>query len=118
MAEVNISCEVIRPITSLHVWLRTASSALALEPAAAEAPELSQGSDAALAALMRGACALLMPSFAEGFGWLAQIGLFVMLGLLATPREFAGMILPALTIGLVMGASLLRYVRAATLDAL
>ena len=27
-------------------------------------------------------------SFAEGFGWLAQIGLFIMLGLLATPGEF------------------------------
>lgn len=33
-----------------YVGLRTASSALALEPAAAEAPELSQGSDAAFAA--------------------------------------------------------------------
>ena len=27
-------------------------------------------------------------SFAEGFGWLAQIGLFIMLGLLASPGEF------------------------------
>jgi potassium/hydrogen antiporter len=27
-------------------------------------------------------------SFAEGFGWLAQIGLFVMLGLLASPSRF------------------------------
>lgn len=33
-----------------YVGLRTASSALALEPAAAEAPELWEGSDAALAA--------------------------------------------------------------------
>jgi cell volume regulation protein A len=27
-------------------------------------------------------------SFAEGFGWLAQIGLFIMLGLLASPGDF------------------------------
>jgi cell volume regulation protein A len=29
-------------------------------------------------------------SFVEGIGWLAQIGLFVMLGLLATPETFEG----------------------------
>ena len=41
-------------------------------------------------------------SFAEGFAWLAQIGLFVMLGLLATPRELGGAVLPALGVGLVL----------------
>jgi cell volume regulation protein A len=40
--------------------------------------------------------------FVEGVGWLAQIGLFVMLGLLATPRELGGSILPALGVGLVL----------------
>jgi potassium/hydrogen antiporter len=40
--------------------------------------------------------------FAEGIGWLAQIGLFVMLGLLATPSDLASSILPALAVGLVL----------------
>ena len=34
--------------------------------------------------------------FAEGVGWLAQIGLFVMLGLLASPSRLPAQILPAL----------------------
>ncbi|MZE81097.1 potassium/proton antiporter [Streptomyces xinghaiensis] len=38
-------------------------------------------------------------SFAEGTGWLAQIGLFVMLGLLVDPSELASAVLPALVIG-------------------
>ncbi|CAL9379298.1 potassium/proton antiporter [Streptomyces sp. enrichment culture] len=41
-------------------------------------------------------------SFAEGTGWLAQIGLFVMLGLLVDPSELPGAILPALVVGLVL----------------
>ncbi|MEU5201858.1 MULTISPECIES: potassium/proton antiporter [Streptomyces] len=41
-------------------------------------------------------------SFAEGAGWLAQIGLFVMLGLLVDPSELAGAVLPALVVGLVL----------------
>jgi len=40
--------------------------------------------------------------FIEGMGWLAQIGLFVMLGLLATPSNLGGSILPALGVGLVL----------------
>ncbi|RFS84580.1 potassium/proton antiporter [Actinomadura spongiicola] len=40
--------------------------------------------------------------FAEGVGWLAQIGLFVMLGLLASPSELPGQIVPALVIGFVL----------------
>ena len=39
--------------------------------------------------------------FAEGVGWLAQIGLFVMLGLLASPSRLPAQILPALLVGLV-----------------
>jgi cell volume regulation protein A len=35
-------------------------------------------------------------------GWLAQIGLFVLLGLLASPSEMADQILPAIVIGLVL----------------
>jgi cell volume regulation protein A len=40
--------------------------------------------------------------FAEGAAWLAQIGLFVMLGLLATPSELGSSVLPALGIGLAL----------------
>jgi len=40
--------------------------------------------------------------FAEGLGWIAQIGMFVLLGLLVTPHELGGDILPALLIGLVL----------------
>lgn len=40
--------------------------------------------------------------FAEGVAWIAQIGLFTMLGLLATPTRLPGQILPALLIGLVL----------------
>lgn len=41
-------------------------------------------------------------SFAEGLGWLAQIGLFVLLGLLVDPSELARDLLPAIVIGLVL----------------
>jgi cell volume regulation protein A len=37
--------------------------------------------------------------FAEGIAWLAQIGLFVMLGLLVTPSRLGGAVLPALAVG-------------------
>jgi cell volume regulation protein A len=40
--------------------------------------------------------------FVEGIGWLAQIGLFVMLGLLATPSRLVSAIGPALGIGLAL----------------
>ncbi len=41
-------------------------------------------------------------SFAEGLGWLAQIGLFVMLGLLATPSDLPRAVVPAVIVGLVL----------------
>jgi potassium/hydrogen antiporter len=41
-------------------------------------------------------------SFAEGLGWLAQIGLFVLLGLLVTPHRLPQQVLPALAVGLVL----------------
>ncbi|HEX2286316.1 MAG TPA: potassium/proton antiporter [Mycobacterium sp.] len=41
-------------------------------------------------------------SFAEGLGWLAQIGLFVLLGLLVDPSELAAELVPAIVIGLVL----------------
>ncbi|NKI43341.1 potassium/proton antiporter [Streptomyces sp. LD120] len=40
--------------------------------------------------------------FAEGLGWIAQIGMFVLLGLLVTPHDMADDIWPALVIGLVL----------------
>ncbi|CAM5726741.1 potassium/proton antiporter [Streptomyces hirsutus] len=40
--------------------------------------------------------------FAEGLGWLAQIGMFVLLGLLVSPHELGDDIVPALIIGLVL----------------
>ena len=40
--------------------------------------------------------------FADGLAWLAQIGLFVMLGLLAVPSRLGSDILPALVIGVVL----------------
>jgi cell volume regulation protein A len=39
--------------------------------------------------------------FAEGIGWLAQIGLFVLLGLLASPHRLPAQIVPALVVGAV-----------------
>lgn len=41
-------------------------------------------------------------SFAEGTGWLAQIGLFVMLGLLVTPSDLPAAVVPAVVVGLVL----------------
>ncbi|HEX5772416.1 MAG TPA: cation:proton antiporter, partial [Nocardioidaceae bacterium] len=44
--------------------------------------------------------------FAEGMAWLAQIGLFVLLGLLASPSRLPDALLPALVVGggLLLGA--------------
>jgi potassium/hydrogen antiporter len=41
-------------------------------------------------------------SFAEGVGWLAQIGLFVLLGLLVNPSDLKDDIVPAIVVGLVL----------------
>ncbi len=41
-------------------------------------------------------------SFAEGSGWLAQIGLFVLLGLLVSPDQLVGDIVPAVVAGLAL----------------
>jgi cell volume regulation protein A len=40
--------------------------------------------------------------FAEALAWVAQIGLFVMLGLLVTPSQLGSAVLPALAIGAVL----------------
>ncbi|WP_370413240.1 potassium/proton antiporter [Streptomyces fradiae] len=40
--------------------------------------------------------------FAEGLGWIAQIGMFVLLGLLVTPHELVRDFWPAVVIGLVL----------------
>ncbi|MCV7377421.1 K+/H+ antiporter [Mycobacterium alsense] len=41
-------------------------------------------------------------SFAEGLGWLAQIGLFVLLGLLVSPSQLGGELIPAIVTGAVL----------------
>ncbi|MFW0148786.1 potassium/proton antiporter [Mycobacterium sp. smrl_JER01] len=41
-------------------------------------------------------------SFAEGSGWLAQIGVFVILGLLVSPGELLDEVVPAVVAGLVL----------------
>lgn len=41
-------------------------------------------------------------SFAEGTGWLAQIGLFVLLGLYASPQRLVTVVVPALVAGVVL----------------
>jgi cell volume regulation protein A len=41
-------------------------------------------------------------SFAEGMGWLAQIGVFVLLGLFVSPPRLVDAIVPALVAGLVL----------------
>jgi potassium/hydrogen antiporter len=41
-------------------------------------------------------------AFAQAMGWIAQIGLFVMLGLLAAPDRLLGQLWPAVVIGLVL----------------
>jgi cell volume regulation protein A len=40
--------------------------------------------------------------FADGMAWLAQIGLFVLLGMLASPPRLPAAVLPALLVGLVL----------------
>lgn len=56
-----------------------------------------------LAGLMLGNAALphrgVTLGFAEGMAWLAQIGLFVLLGLLASPSRLPDALLPALVVG-------------------
>ncbi len=42
------------------------------------------------------------PFLRRGVGWLAQIGLFVLLGLLVNPHDLPGDIIPAIVIGLVL----------------
>ncbi|MBT2505520.1 potassium/proton antiporter [Streptomyces sp. ISL-98] len=40
--------------------------------------------------------------FADGLGWIAQIGMFVLLGLLVTPHELGADFWPAVVVGLVL----------------
>jgi len=74
--------------------------------AAAGAAHASGFLAAYLAALIMGNSGLphrvATRSFAEGLGWLAQIGLFVLLGLLITPSDLLDQVLPALVVGAVL----------------
>jgi cell volume regulation protein A len=74
--------------------------------AAAGAAQASGFLAAYLAGILLGNAALphrtASRSFAEGLGWLAQIFLFVLLGLLISPRQLPGHIGPALIIGAVL----------------
>lgn len=55
--------------------------------------------------------------FADGLAWVAQIGLFVLLGLLASPSRLGGALIPALVVGvaLVLLARPLSVIAAAVL---
>ena len=45
---------------------------------------------------------LAVRGFAQAMGWLAQIGLFVLLGLLASPSQLPSQLVPALVLGFVL----------------
>src|SRR5206468_9732629 len=81
-----------------------ATLALALASYAAAASAHASGFLAVyVTALMMGNARLphhrATTGFAEGVAWLAQIGLFVMLGLLSTPSRLPSAALPALAVG-------------------
>ncbi len=71
--------------------------------AAADALHLSGFIACYLAALVLGNIGLphrpAVLGFATAMGWIAQIGLFVLLGLLASPSNFRSVLVPALVIG-------------------
>ena len=46
--------------------------------------------------------ALALRRFQDGMSWLAQIGMFVVFGLLATPSEFPRVLLPGIAIGIFL----------------
>jgi cell volume regulation protein A len=80
---------------------------LAVGAYAAAAVALASGFIAVyLAALVLGNSRLphgpTVRGFAEGLGWVAQIGLFVLLGLLADPARLPEQVPPAVAIGLVL----------------
>jgi cell volume regulation protein A len=82
---------------------------LALTGAAFGAADVLHGSGflaTYLAALVLGNARLphgaAVRGFAEGMGWVAQIGLFVLLGLLADPARLPARFLPAVVVGLAV----------------
>jgi cell volume regulation protein A len=82
---------------------------LALAAAAFGAADVLHGSGflaTYLAALVLGNARLphgaAVRGFAEGMGWLAQIGLFVLLGLLADPARLPGRFIPGVVVGLAV----------------
>lgn len=78
-------------------------SVAVLAYAAADALHLSGFIACYLAALVLGNLKLphrpAVVGFATAMGWIAQIGLFVLLGLLASPGNFPSVVVPALVIG-------------------
>ncbi len=82
---------------------------MAIAVAAYAAGALAQGSGflaVYLAAMVLGNARLphwaATRGFADGLGWLAQIGMFVLLGLLVTPSDLLPDALPAIVVGLVL----------------
>lgn len=103
-----LSAEVLRrsalPVAGLYPLATVAFTVLAF--AAATLAHSSGFLAVYLAGLVLGNSALphrrATLGFVEGLGWLAQIGLFVLLGLLVSPPDLPGAILPALAIGAVL----------------
>ena len=94
------------PATGLYPIMVLASTVLAYAAAAAAA-HASGFAAVYVAALVLGNSELphraATRSFAEGFAWLAQIGLFIMLGLLASPGTFTGgQVLGGIVVGAVL----------------
>ncbi|MYY11818.1 potassium/proton antiporter [Streptomyces sp. SID4919] len=114
-ATIGVAVGVIGAYTLRHVALPASGlypiAVMAIAVTAYAAGALAHGSGflaVYLASMVLGNARLphwpATRGFAEGLGWLAQIGMFVLLGLLVTPHDLADDIVPAIIIGLVLTA--------------